>query len=389
MAGADLALDILKISIFKELPDPQLRVLQAMCTPSTFEAGEFLIHEGVWSDNMFIVIDGQVEVLKTGVGSDDLFQIGIFSHGETLGERNLVKHTPAAASVRALCTSRVLAIPIESLRTQIEHDPEFHAVYKGLAFQFEERLRYANTVTVTSLESDLENAHVRIAMGSFLLTFIVLLSIYTYMLKFLSFMIEVAGNTIAATLPLIVMLLIAAWINLRIYKFPLSFYGLTTHNWRQAATEGLLFTLPLLFLSLLAKWLLITSVEAYHEVELFHLYRVWLSAGMRGLLFNILDGVYYLGLSVGVQEFIARGLQSCLQRFLVGRYRVLTAILASNLLFSVFHLFLSTPFALATFVLGVFWGWLYSRHGTLIGPIISHALLGIWALNIMGVQNIL
>ncbi|PON16315.1 hypothetical protein C2W62_19100 [Candidatus Entotheonella serta] len=47
------------------------------------------------------------------------------------------------------------------------------------------------------------------------------------------------------------------------------------------------------------------------------------------------------------------------------------------------------PFSVATFFFGLFWGWLYARHGTLIGPIISHALLGFWALYILGIMDML
>ncbi len=161
---------------------------------------------------------------------------------------------------------------------------------------------------------------------------------------------------IAASLPLAVLLLVVAFINIRIYNFPLSFYGVTVENWRRAVAEGIVFTLPLLALSLLAKWILLTSVDAYRDLDLFNVYRLWASTGLRGLLLNFADGLYYIGISVSTQEFIARGIQSCLQRFLVGRYRVSMAIFASNLFFSVFHLFVSFPFSVATFFFGLFWG---------------------------------
>ncbi len=375
--------------MFKDLSALQLNTLQRISTEVTAEPGDVLTHEDMREDNMFVILDGEVEVLKAGQKSEELLQLRTLGTGDTFGELNLTRHRPASASIRATRPSHLLAIPIASLRELMEREAGFYVIHKALALKLDQRLRHTSDVTVKSLESELENAHLRIAMGSFLLSLIIMLSFYTYMLKLLSFVSDRAGNTIAASLPLIVLLLVVAVINIRIYKFPLSFYGVTLKNWRRAVVEGFVFTLPILAVSLLAKWLLFTSLDAYRNVDLFTVYRLWISAGWREILLTFLDGLYYVGISVAAQEFFARGIQSCLQRFLVGRDSVWMAIFASNLLFSVFHLFVSLPFSVATFFFGLFWGWLYARHGTLIGPIISHAPLGFWALYILGIMDML
>jgi membrane protease YdiL (CAAX protease family) len=41
------------------------------------------------------------------------------------------------------------------------------------------------------------------------------------------------------------------------------------------------------------------------------------------------------------------------------------------------------------FLPGLFWGWLYSRHRTLIGVTISHILIGAWIFYFVGVHGIL
>jgi membrane protease YdiL (CAAX protease family) len=96
--------------------------------------------------------------------------------------------------------------------------------------------------------------------------------------------------------------------------------------------------------------------------------------------------VVYLGVSVAAQEFVARGgIQSCLYEFLLGRHRALLAVLGASLIFSVTHVFVSAAFAGMSFLLGCFWGWLYHRHRTLIGAYVSHVLIGIFGLEVMGI----
>jgi membrane protease YdiL (CAAX protease family) len=90
------------------------------------------------------------------------------------------------------------------------------------------------------------------------------------------------------------------------------------------------------------------------------------------------------------QEFTARGaLQSPLQRFLVGPHSRALAIVIANALFTASHLYLSATFAVIAMIPGFLWGWLYARHGTLVAPIVSHALIGWWALFVLGFDRLL
>ena len=90
------------------------------------------------------------------------------------------------------------------------------------------------------------------------------------------------------------------------------------------------------------------------------------------------------------QEFVVRGcLQGSLQEFLRGTYRQSVAVVGSNLIFAAFHLYLSLGFAVLTFVPGLLWGWLYRRHGTLVGVALSHVLVGLWAVFVVGIEGVL
>ncbi len=176
----------------------KLKTLQNIAIVVSAEPGDFLTHEDMRSDNMYIILDGEVEVLKAGQERGELLRLRTLGVGETFGELSLTEHRPASASVRAMRPSELLAIPIAPLRELMEHDSGFYVIHKALALELDQRLRHTSEVTVKSLESELENARLRIAMGSFLLSLIVMLSFYTYMLKLLSLISDRAGTTIAA-----------------------------------------------------------------------------------------------------------------------------------------------------------------------------------------------
>ena len=105
------------------------------------------------------------------------------------------------------------------------------------------------------------------------------------------------------------------------------------------------------------------------------------------LLFFIVYAVF-----CPVQELIGRcGAQAPIYAFLQGseKQRHLISILTSNLLFAASHSHLNAAFMLVTFLPGLFWGWLFARHKSLIGVSISHIVIGGYALFALGLEEFL
>jgi membrane protease YdiL (CAAX protease family) len=171
--------------------------------------------------------------------------------------------------------------------------------------------------------------------------------------------------------------------------YPASFYGFTLYNWQRSVTESILFTIPILLLSLGAKWWVITHLPQFSHEALFNVghgastkpfAETWIITAM---------ALAYVFISSPIQEVLFRGgLQSTLQTFLLGKHRYFLAILTSNLIFAMMHLVLSAVLAILTFAIGLFWGWLYKRHGTLMGVVLSHVLTGFWVFFILGIHRI-
>jgi membrane protease YdiL (CAAX protease family) len=92
---------------------------------------------------------------------------------------------------------------------------------------------------------------------------------------------------------------------------------------------------------------------------------------------------------VNFQEYISRGiLQSSLQDFLNYKHKNLFANLLTSSIFSASHIHLSAGLAYLVFLPSLFWGWLYYRQRSLIGPIVSHILIGWWAIFVLGIEGL-
>ena len=145
---------------------------------------------------------------------------------------------------------------------------------------------------------------------------------------------------------------------------PLSEFGVTTANWQQSLKEsGLATGLVLVFLMIL-RWWAIHNVPHYMGKPFFDISGV----GWAFALYPIV---------AMIQEFSARGiLQGALERLLVGTWKRTKAVLAASVIFGVFHVFYSVELALLSIGASLLWGALYARSRTLIGPILSHFVIG-------------
>ncbi|HAT9447444.1 TPA: CPBP family intramembrane metalloprotease, partial [Legionella pneumophila subsp. pneumophila] len=81
-------------------------------------------------------------------------------------------------------------------------------------------------------------------------------------------------------------------------------------------------------------------------------------------------------------------LQSTFFHFLPGEklFRQWNGIFLSNLIFATMHTHLGLTFASLTFIAGLFWGWLFHRQKSLLGVSVSHVILGVWSLFIVGLR---
>lgn len=89
-----------------------------------FEPGEIIFKEGDDSREMFVVLEGQVEVVKNSPRGGEV-KLAALSRGEFLGEMSLLESLPRSATARAVTSVKMLAIHPGGFLLKIRRDPTF------------------------------------------------------------------------------------------------------------------------------------------------------------------------------------------------------------------------------------------------------------------------
>jgi CRP-like cAMP-binding protein len=381
--------------LFEGFSSQQLAQFEALQTEMHFATGELIIRDGDVSTELYILKSGQVEILKKEGEQGVQHALATITAGHPFGELALLEDgAPRSASVRALTpvvADKVKITDIQALPANIVAQLRLN-----LGRILGSRLRHTNEVTLKSLESELKQARVRVGMSALLISVMVVISLYTITLKSMDHLLKLVPSSTFVTLPITVIFMGAILIAMKKSGNPMKSYGLTLKNWQRAVIESVVYTTVLLGIIVIAKAIVIATMPKFHNLPLFIITQhAQLEQTTRhgietavGNLGQLAGFVLYIMIGIPIQEFVVRGgLQSSLQEFLVGPYKFFWAILASNLLFSMAHVHMSLSFALFVFPVGLFFGWLYARQGTLIGPCLSHMLLSVVSMLVIGIRE--
>jgi len=373
--------------LFNHLSDQQLEQLVQIGKEITLKPNEFLIHEGEAATNFFIVIEGTLDVIKSNINHQKSYSIAHLAKGDTIGEMALIDQGSRSASVKADTTVLLLEILIKDLRNLAEHDSSFNAILLQIAKNLSVRLRVSNEANILSLEKQLEDYKRRVSTGSFMMNIIVALCLFTFFTNGASYFTSIVSTSTEITIPITFLCLVFTGLIIQSSYLPLSKFGLTTKNWQKSIFESVAFTSVLMLIMLITKWLILRKFPGFFGTLLFEPFSLIRTSSP---LFSkntiwVISLISYWLLVAPLQELIARGsLQGPLEDFFTGEHNTLKAILISNLMFATAHLFLSLKMSLIVFFTGLYFGWLYSRHRTLVGVIIAHALIGTWGFWILG-----
>ncbi|MBL8287948.1 MAG: cyclic nucleotide-binding domain-containing protein [Rubrivivax sp.] len=342
-------------------------------------AGEDLVTEGDAADAIYFIESGRFEVRKRsegGSGDDVDHRIGEMDSGSVVGEVALLDRGTRSTTVRALADASVLVLQLgdPARAAAAALDPALQ-MQLNLAGEMARKMRHVTSGTVRHLEASLLEARTRVEMGRFMSRVLIGTCLYMFAMVLMQPLRALVPDSTVFSVLVLLGFAFGLWLNIRTSMFPPGAYGFTLEGWRPALREAVLFSLPILAAIVGLKWLLLHASPAFEGRQLFDLYRP-AALGAGGTL--AVAAAY--ALFVPVQEMVARsGIQSSLAMYLRGRHRVPMSIFMSTLLFSSTHLHTGVVFALAVFPMGLFWGWLYSRHPTLVGVVCSHLLIGLFA----------
>ncbi|MGE3803929.1 MAG: cyclic nucleotide-binding domain-containing protein [Gemmataceae bacterium] len=138
-----------------QLDDPDVDWLVSKGSRRRLDKGAVLIAEGGPISDLFIVLDGALEVKIAALGVVDQMTCG-----DVAGEISFLDNRPPSATVAALQPSVVLAVPRVTMAAKLGTDAAFAArFYKSLAMFLSHRLRVRNQQrkeTQTAIDLDLD-----------------------------------------------------------------------------------------------------------------------------------------------------------------------------------------------------------------------------------------
>lgn len=376
---------LLEFTLFKDVTATNKDQLLQIGYLQERQPGDVIVKEGDTNRDIFIVLDGTIAIQKHDPHTNQLFSIAHATQGTLLGEMAFLEGNPRSATAVAETQVHLFVLPYEPMQRLKKEDPSLYfqlltSIYKDTS----RKLRDSNARTIQALKEELQAKKAKLQTAYFAIQIIIAMSLYSLLIKISSFL--QSRFFIDTWFSIWVGILFAFFAYLIAKQGQMSFekMGIQLHNWQSSALEAIAFTLPLMALIVAIKWVVIHLFH-YPEEPLFYTIfsydrmHTHLSIPLRSALIAL-----YIAL-VPLQEIVARGiLQGTIAQLLENKW---TPILASNLVFAASHLHLSVVFFLIVFLPGLFWGWLYEKQQTLMGVFVSHALLGVWTLHVVGIKT--
>jgi sigma-B regulation protein RsbU (phosphoserine phosphatase) len=136
-------------SIFKDFDVAQLEQLLHSCTLRTVQPGEVLIHQDRENDTLFVLVEGQLEIVIESKGTEIAIPI---LPGECLGEMSIVMNEPTSALAKGQQQSTVLCIPDHVFWAEIMMTRNGARNMMGM---MAERLKRSNMALIKEVEEQL------------------------------------------------------------------------------------------------------------------------------------------------------------------------------------------------------------------------------------------
>jgi CRP/FNR family cyclic AMP-dependent transcriptional regulator len=135
-----------EVGLFGALSDEVLEHLAKTLRPVRFGIGDTIFREGDAAHEMFVVLDGEVEVVKRSRKGRD-HRVALLGPTDCFGEMSIVEVQPRSATVRTVAPSRLLRIASEDFDRLYRHDLKAYAlVVLNIARDLSRRLRVADGI---------------------------------------------------------------------------------------------------------------------------------------------------------------------------------------------------------------------------------------------------
>jgi CRP/FNR family transcriptional regulator, cyclic AMP receptor protein len=130
-----------EIGLFGGLGDDVLRELGGTLDVIDLDPGAVVFREGDSGREMFVLLDGEMEVLKHSKRKHEA-RVAVLGPGDWFGEMSILDVMPRSATVRAVAPSRMLRISAHDLDTLYRKDlRSYSLMVLNIAREMSRRLR--------------------------------------------------------------------------------------------------------------------------------------------------------------------------------------------------------------------------------------------------------
>jgi uncharacterized protein YhbP (UPF0306 family) len=105
--GVDFPRDVV-YSVFRDLPEQQAENLAAQLQTVEADPGDVIVRQGAPADKFFIIVDGEVEVVREDAGESRT--LATLGRGQFFGEIAILRNTPRMATVTAVKRTTLFAM---------------------------------------------------------------------------------------------------------------------------------------------------------------------------------------------------------------------------------------------------------------------------------------
>ena len=145
------------IGFFGALSDDVLSHLVGTLKQVTTMPGDTVFHEGEAAHEMYVILDGEVEVLKKSHSGRE-HRIALLGPSDCFGEMSVVDMQPRSATVRAISPARLLRISCEDMDALYRHDLKSYALITlNIARDLSRRLRVTDGILADFTANVLED----------------------------------------------------------------------------------------------------------------------------------------------------------------------------------------------------------------------------------------
>jgi CRP-like cAMP-binding protein len=135
-----------EVGLFGALSDEILDHLARTLKIKRVPPGETIFREGESAREMYVVIEGEIEVLKKSRRGRDM-RVAILGPADCFGEMSMIDMQPRSASVRALAPGRLLRVSGEDMDALYRHDLKAYTlIVLNIARDLSRRLRVTDSI---------------------------------------------------------------------------------------------------------------------------------------------------------------------------------------------------------------------------------------------------